>query len=92
MKYVIIALAAGALVTGLKASYHWYESSEVEIGPVWTAVNPEPVDPELRQIVKHAAMIDAAGRSAVLNKIAARWTAASVVLGVASSIVGALAG
>jgi hypothetical protein len=30
MKCVIIALAAGALVTGLKASYHWYKSSEVE--------------------------------------------------------------
>lgn len=79
MKYAIAIFATGALITGLKAAYHWYQSSEVQIDPGWTAANPETVDRDLRQMAQHGAIIEAAGRSAMLNKIAARWTAASVV-------------
>jgi hypothetical protein len=90
MKYLVMAFAVGALTTGLKAAYHWYESSQVQIDPGWTIERQEPVVPELRQNDRHAAIIDAASKSAALNKIAAIWTAVSVVLGAASSIAGSL--
>jgi hypothetical protein len=61
MKYAIAIFATGALITGLKAAYHWYQSSEVQIDPGWTAASPEPVDRDLRQMAQHGAIIEAAG-------------------------------
>jgi hypothetical protein len=90
MKWIVIAFAASALVTGLKAAYHWYESSMVQIDPGWTFENPEPFVPELKQMQWNGAIIDAASRSASLNKVAAQWSAASVFLGAISGIIGSL--
>jgi len=91
VKSISILLAAGALITGLKAAYHWHASSLVEIYPGWTSERPEPVDRELRQIAQYGATLTAVAQSAAQNKVAAIWTAASVILGGASSILGALA-
>jgi hypothetical protein len=90
MKCVSIAFALGALVTGLTAAFHWYKASEVPIDPGWTPENPEPVDEELKQMDLNVAIIKAAGESAALNKIAALWTAAAVVLGAISSFIESL--
>jgi hypothetical protein len=90
MKYISVAFALGALVTGLKAAFHWYKASEVAIDPGWTQENPEPVDEELKQMCWNVAIIDAAQKSAALNKVAALWTAAAVVLGAVSSLIGSL--
>jgi hypothetical protein len=62
----------------------------VPIDPGWTQENPEPADEELKQMSWNVAIINAAQKSAALNKIAARWTAAAVVLGAVSSLIGSL--
>jgi hypothetical protein len=90
MKYVSVAFALGAFVTGLIAAYHWYKASEVPIDPGWTLEDPEPVDEELKQMGWTAAIINAAQKSAILNKIAALWTAVAVVLGSVSSLAGSV--
>jgi hypothetical protein len=90
MRCVSIVFAVFALVTGLKAAYHWYAASEVTIDPGWTPADPEPTDEELKQLAWNVAIIRAATESANLNKVAARWTAAAVILGAVSSVAGSL--
>jgi hypothetical protein len=82
-----VTFAIGALVCGLIAASYWYRSSVVE-----TKLDSdfEPVVEELRNRAWFSAIMRAATTSANLNKIAARWTAAVVVLGSASSISGSL--
>ena len=94
MKSVSILCAAIALITGLIAARRWYQSSKVEIDPGWslpgTGGHIEPVIPELRELDLHAGTITAFREAARLNKIAALWTAVSVLAAAASSIFGAL--
>ena len=90
MKCASIALAVCAVVTGLIAAYYWYQSSKVQIDPGWTAEHPEPVVVELRQMDLNVAIYKWAETAASLNKAAALWTALSVALAGASSIVGSL--
>lgn len=88
-----IALAMLALFTGLKAAWHWYQSSKVKIDPGWSppGTGPsEPVDPELQQMDWAAATIMAFSQAAALNKTAALWTAVSVGLNAALAIIGGL--
>ncbi len=66
-------------------------SSKVNPYPDWTMENPEPVDPELKQMALNSAMMTAMTTAAELNKTAALWTTLSVALGGAASIVGSLA-
>jgi hypothetical protein len=47
--------------------------------------------PELRQMAWNAAILTASQKSADLNRIAALWTALSVALGGAVSIIGSFA-
>jgi len=93
MKEASIAFAAIALVTGLVAAWHWYQSSKVEIDPGWnppgTGGRIEPVMPDLRQLDIEVATNNAFRRSGQLNKVAALWTAASVLASALASIFGA---
>jgi hypothetical protein len=52
---------------------------------------PEPVDPALSQMNETVATWEAMGQAAVLNKVAARWTAASVAFSALSAVMGAIA-
>jgi hypothetical protein len=94
MKSASIACATIGLVTGLIAAWQWYKSSKVEIDPGWslpgTGGHTEPVIPELRDLDLHAGTITAFRDAANLNKIAALWTAVTVLAAAASSIFGAL--
>jgi hypothetical protein len=87
IKCITVALAAGAAVCGLIAAHYWYESGKVNIVPEWDF---ERVDERLKQMGWNAALIKANTESAALNKTAARWTALSVALGGACSIIGAI--
>jgi hypothetical protein len=85
MKGIAVIAALFALVCGLRAAWLWYQSSQVKPVPE----GPEPVVPELRAMWWQSAQIEAADRSADLNAQAAKWTAASVVLGAVASLSGA---
>jgi len=80
-------LAISALVAGLLATHYGYLASKIEIDRGWPT---EPGDSESSQMGWTAGIMEAIAKSADLNKTAARWTAATVVLGAASSVVGAL--
>jgi hypothetical protein len=89
MRALAIIFAAAALGSGLTAARYWYRSSIVQ-----TQLDSdfEPVVEELRNRAWFAAVMKASMESARLNQFAARWTAAAVFLGAASSIFGSLIG
>jgi len=95
MRAISVGLAIAALITGLIAAWHWYRSSRIMVDPGWTEPGePGPTEPvsERRQHREWtSATIAAFHDAAALNKTASFWTAGSVALGAASTIVGALA-
>ena len=84
MALLAIALAILTLICGLRAVQLWQRSSEVELKPEGI----EPVDKTLRQIWWQSASIKASERSTALKKQAARWTAATAVLGCLTVLAG----
>ncbi|MGA8111455.1 MAG: hypothetical protein WBD46_14060 [Acidobacteriaceae bacterium] len=94
-----IVLAAAGLVTGLRSAWFWLQASRVEPDPAWTGRAPEDGwswdDRREADAVQDRlifAMIDAHAKSAELNKVAAQWTAITIVLGSLSAMLAALAG
>ncbi len=72
-----------AILTGFVSAYYWLLSAKVSVAPTWYV---EPAIPELSQMGWTAALLEASSRAARLNKIAARWTAASVFLQAAPKV------
>ncbi|HEY1903040.1 MAG TPA: hypothetical protein VGG56_11435 [Terracidiphilus sp.] len=90
-----VGFAFAALVVGLRAAQYWLKASKVDVVPVWPdgpQALMEPVEPEQSQRGWITATIEAVKLSSDLNKRAARWTAAAVILSAVSSVLGALAG
>ena len=84
MGLLAIALAILTLICGLRAAQLWKRSSEVELEPEGF----EPVDKTQRQMWWQSANMKASEKSTALNKQAARWTAAAVVLGCLTILAG----
>jgi len=78
-----LALAFGALVTGLIAAFRWWQSSRVEVRATRDRAESE-------DHVAQLAIIRAFAKSADLNKRAARWTALAVILDGLSGVVDAM--
>lgn len=89
MRMLGIALAICACVTGVVAAVYWYRSSKVPIDPIWPR-GPfglvEPGEREASQDGWIGGMLQASARVAELNAKAALWTAGSVLLAAAASI------
>lgn len=90
---VLAALAAG---TGLIAAWYWYRSGKISISIGWRpkVVFRGPVDPaeEQQELMEWTvATIDAFSVAGRLNRTAALWTAASVILSAATAVVSSLA-
>lgn len=93
VKYVEVLLAVGGGIAGLVAAGYWLKASAVQIEPIWSKYGGvEPGVHSHSQDGWIVGMLEAATESARLNKIAARWTAATVVLGAISALIGALSG
>jgi hypothetical protein len=93
MKALEIGLAVLACITGGIAAIYWYLSSKVPIDPIWPQGAfglMEPGEREDSQEGWIAGMLQSSARAAGLNAKAALWTAGSVLLAAASSIVSAL--
>ncbi len=88
MRSITVAFAIAALGTGLMAARYWYKSSKIDVHSGWPV---EPGDTMLAQIGWIAGIMENITKAAELNKLAAVWTAASVLLSAASAIVGCLA-
>ncbi|HEX4067182.1 MAG TPA: hypothetical protein VHZ09_14260 [Acidobacteriaceae bacterium] len=94
-----ILFAAIGLVTGLRSSWFWLQASHVEADPMWKGRGPEDAwgwgetgEADAVQDRLIFAMIDANTKSSELNKVAARWTAITIVMGSLSAMLAALAG
>lgn len=88
-KIIAIALAIAGLTSGLLAAWFWARTTRVPVDPL--DGDPHaimPVLPELEQLAWRAAQFRADQEIGRLNTLAARWTAAAVVLGALSSVVG----
>lgn len=93
MKALGIGLAILAGITGVVAAIYWYRSSKVPIDPMWPKGAfglMEPVEREDSQEGWIVGMLQASARVADLNAKAALWTAGSVLLAAAASIVSVL--
>jgi hypothetical protein len=91
MKTASIILAIVAFAAGLRAAHLWYCASRVLVIPMWeNGGRIEPVDPSQSQTGWIVAMLETAQKSGTLNRRAALWTAATVFLGTASTLLGAV--
>jgi hypothetical protein len=88
VKVTGVVCAFITLVTGLIAAHFWYRASMVPILPTWTI---EPGESDASQRGWQAGTMMAFSKSGELNKLAARWTAASVGFGAITTLIWALA-
>jgi len=87
---VSIALALFAFATGIRSAWLWYRASRVQIAPLWISEGLiEPLDPTSTQAQWIVALLETATKSSELNRKAATWTAAAVILTTLSTLAGA---
>lgn len=85
-----LVCAAAAFITGMLAAWYWYRSSVIETEPLYLRLGQiEPVGGSTNQWM--LAILEAGQKSAALNKVAARLTAASVLLSAISTVLAAIA-
>jgi len=95
MKLITLLFALIAVGTGVKAAWLWYKASVISPDPGWqnplapTPAAPiEPLDRTQAQGQWISVMLESAERSAALNSLASRWTAASVLFSGFSALFG----
>jgi hypothetical protein len=81
-------LALATTCAALRSAWYWYKSSQIYAVPDWVEVGrEEPKDPLQVQLGWMNALMKAGGESAILNRWGAIWTAGTVVLGAATTLV-----
>ena len=95
MKWAALALAALALTSGLIAALYWYRSTKPQIDPGWgppgSGRATEPEEEGAQALGWFFAAFIVLNETSNLNRKAALWTAASVGLSGASSLLSSLA-
>ena len=87
-----IALALVASATGIRSAWLWHRASRVQVMPMWeTDGRIEPLDPTNAQAEWIVALLQTATKAGDLNRKAAVWTAATILLSTIASLVGAAA-
>jgi hypothetical protein len=81
---IVIAIGVAALFCGLKAALQWRDSTNVP----WLPTGPEPVDPDIRQAWSDVAGYEQSNKVNELNRKAAKWTAATAVVGFVGLVAG----
>ena len=90
MKYLSIALAIAAFLSGVAAARYWWKSSAIEAEYLYPeAVKQNPNDVLLLQSMQLGGLLKAGKESAKLNRIATWLTAIAVALSTASTLLAA---
>jgi hypothetical protein len=89
MKYLAVAMAASSLICGLVAAWYWYRASKIPFQPDYHALPDDVSDIEFHGALVTAVM-KAVQKAGALNRLAALWTAAAVVLGGVAGLIGTL--
>ncbi len=84
MRMIVLLFACIGVVLGMLAAWFWFLASRIEVEPVWG--DHQPFDPVLSQAGWIAGLLDAASKSALLNRRAAAMTALAVLASTASSV------
>ena len=90
LNWIVIGCAVGALVTGLTAAGYWFKASRVDFKPFTDPVLTGQISPLDHPGVWVSAVRLTIEKSGSLNASAARWTAASVILGALSTLLGSV--
>jgi hypothetical protein len=86
-KIASVGFALIAFATGFRSAWLWYRASRVQVAPIWiTEGLIEPLDPTMAQAQWIVALLESATKSGDLNRKAAVWTAATVVLATLSTL------
>jgi hypothetical protein len=93
VKVIEVLLAVSGCIAGLVSAWYWLKASSVPIEPIWSKYKGvEPGVHSLSQDGWIGGVLEATLESGRLNKIAARWTAATVALTVIGTLASALSG
>lgn len=93
MKVIEVLLAICGCIAGLVSAWYWLKASSVSVEPIWSKYRGvEPGVHSLSQDGWIGGMLEATLESARLNKIAARWTAATVAFAAMGTLAGTLSG
>jgi uncharacterized protein YycO len=82
--YIVIAIGVAVLFWGLKAALLWRDSTNVP----WLPTGFEPVDPNMRRAWSDVASYEQSTKVNELNRKAAKWTAATAIVGFVGLVAG----
>lgn len=80
-----LVLAVLAAISGITSAFYWWKASLAEVAPQGGHLSGEPL---VQQASWIAALLAQSMRSAHLNAVAARWSAATAIFGVLSAVFG----
>jgi hypothetical protein len=86
MKFAAIGLSAVSLTLGLIAAWYWYQASKIPFEPKYSELDDDVSELDFHWTLMKAIML-ATRKTSDLNRRAALWTAASVVLGGIASLI-----
>jgi hypothetical protein len=82
--YILTAIGVAVLFFGLKAALLWRDSTNVP----WLPTGFEPVDPDIRRAWSDVASYEQSTKVNELNRKAAKWAAATAVVGFVGLVAG----
>jgi len=89
MQFVAVGLSVASLGCGLIAAWYWYKASKIPFTPSYDKLPDDVSDIDFHGALVTAVML-AVGKAGALNRLAALWTAASVVLGGSAGLIDTL--
>lgn len=90
MTTTLIVLSTVMFVVGSIAVYYWYKASKVMVKPMWEEGGTLVEIPMTNHSKWLTAIYIGTEKAGRLNKIAARWTAVSVMLSAVVSLISSL--
>lgn len=91
MTYSAILFGIASLVCGLIAAWQWYKASKISVQPRFHELSDDVPESDFNWALVKAIMV-AGQETSALNRVAALWTAAAVLLGGATTLLTTLIG
>jgi len=89
MHFVAVGFSIVSVLCGLVAAWYWFEASRIPFKPHYDQLPDDVSENEFHGALVTAVMI-AVQKAGALNRVAALWTAASVLLSGSASLIDTL--
>jgi hypothetical protein len=86
VRFASVGLGTAALICGLIAAWYWYTASKIKFDPRFHELSDDVTETDFNWALVRAIMM-AVHETSALNRVAALWTAAAVVLGGSANLV-----